>query len=91
MIYQIEMSKGPPIKIDEEDLAKIKANIGESLIAIKQGIINPSFMISITPTTEAEFTTQRKVEMIDGRPTMKISENVRALADKMNINNNQLS
>lgn len=81
------MSKGPSIKIDEEDLAKIKANIGESLIAVKQGIINPSFMISIIPTTEKEFVVRNKYEHGDGIVKIIGEEKVRALADTMNINN----
>lgn len=44
------MSKGDTILIDEHDLEKIKTNIKAPLIQIKQGIINPSFMISIVPT-----------------------------------------
>lgn len=81
------MSRGGVIKIDEEDLAHIQKNIGESLIRVKQGIINPSFMISIIPTAEEEFIEKSKVEMIGGRPTLTRMEKVRSLADKMNINN----
>ena len=90
MIYQIEMSRGPSIKIDEEDLVKIKENIGESLIAVKQGIINPSFMISIIPTDEKEVQIKSKIEIRDGKPVLLGEEKVRTLADKMNINSNLL-
>lgn len=84
------MSRGPSIKIDEEDLVKIKENIGESLIAVKQGIINPSFMISIIPTDEKEVQIKSKIEIRDGKPVLLGEEKVRTLADKMNINSNLL-
>ena len=90
MIYQIEMSRGPSIKIDEEDLAKIKANIGESLISVKQGIINPSFMISIIPTDEEDTKIEKKVEIVNGRPTMTVGKKTSALSNKMDINHKQL-
>lgn len=90
MIYQIEMSRGPSIKIDEEDLAKIKANIGESLISVKQGIINPSFMISIIPTDEEDTKIDKKIEIVNGRPTMIVGKKTSTLSNKMNINNKQL-
>lgn len=90
MIYTVEMSKGPSIKIDEEDLAKIKANIGESLISVKQGIINPSFMISIIPTDEEDTKIEKKVEIVNGRPTMITAKQVKTLVNKMNINHKQL-
>lgn len=87
MIYEIQMSKGPSIKIDEEDLAKIKTNIGESLIQVKQGIINPSFMISINPTDEKEFIVKTKIAIENGSAKVVSREEVRALDDKMNIKN----
>ena len=87
MIYQVEMSRGPSIKIDESDLAKIKENITESLISVKQGIINPSFMISIIPTQEKEFVIRPKIELESGAAKIVGREKVRTLADKMSINN----
>lgn len=88
MIYQIEMSKGPSIKIDEEDLAHIQENIAQALIRVKQGIINPSFMISIIPTDGKDTEMKNKIEMRDGRPVIVGREEVRTLADKMSIKNN---
>jgi len=89
MIYEIQMSKGPSIRIDDEDLAKIRQNIGESLIQIKQGIINPSFMISIIPTDEKEIVTKNKYERLEGGGMRIVGkEEVRVLADKMSIKNN---
>lgn len=87
MIYTIEMSKGPSIRIDEDDLVKIKANIGESLIAVKQGIINPSFMISIIPTNEPDTRIKQILEPRGDRVVITGTREVKVLADIMNINN----
>ena len=87
MIYEIQMSKGPSIKIDEEDLVKIKANIGESLIQIKQGIINPSFMIAIIPTDEEETRVKKFIEIHEGRAVVTATETIKKLVDKMTIKN----
>lgn len=81
------MSKGPNIKIDEQDLAHLQANIEKSLIRVKQGIINPSFMVSIIPTNEKDVEIKNKIELKDGRPVIVGTEEVRILADKMNIRN----
>ena len=81
------MSKGPSIKIDEEDLAHLQENIEQALIRVKQGIINPSFMISIIPTNEKDVEIRNKIEMREGRPVIVGSEEARVLADKMNIKN----
>jgi len=90
MIYEIQMSKGPSIKIDEDDLVKIKKNIGESLIQIKQGIINPSFMIAIIPTDEEETRLKHLIEQRDGRAVITGTETIKKLVDKMTIKNNKL-
>jgi hypothetical protein len=82
------MSKGPSIKIDEEDLAHIQKNIAQALIRVKQGIINPSFMISIIPTSEEDVKIKNKIEMKDARAIVTGREEVRTLADKMSIKNN---
>ncbi len=51
--YIVQMSKGDPIQIDEEELQKVieGANAGE-LIVVKQGVINPSYMVDIRPDKE---------------------------------------
>lgn len=85
MIYEIQMSKGTNIKIDEEDLQKIQDNIGASLIRIKQAIINPSFMVCITPTDDKEFIVKPKIEVEDGVAKIIGEEKVALLADKMTI------
>lgn len=83
------MSKGPSIRIDDDDLEKIRKNIGESLIQIKQAIINPSFMISITPTNEKSVITRTKAEIRDGK-SYAVSEEVKVLSDRMNIKSDSL-
>ena len=85
MIYEIQMSRGPSIKIDEDDLVKIKKNIGESLIQIKQGIINPSFMIAIIPTDEEETRVKNLIEIHEGRAVITGTETIKKLVDKMTI------
>jgi len=85
MIYEIKMSKGDNIKIDEEDLQKIQNNIGASLIRVKQAILNPSFMVCITPTDEKEFITKPKIEVQDGIAKIIGEEKVDLLSDKMTI------
>lgn len=51
--YLVNLSKGEPVQIDEEELAKVVQALQAGSIAIlKQGIINPSYVISITPDTQ---------------------------------------
>ena len=85
MIYIVNMSKGKDIRIDEEDLVKIEGNLSASLIRIKQGIINPSFMISITPTDEEDFRVKPKMKLVDGVARVIGMERINVLEDKMNI------
>jgi hypothetical protein len=94
MIYLLNMSKGKDIKIDEDDLQKLKDNIKAPLIQLKQGIINPSFMISITPTDEPDVITKPQIEYVetDGHRMARIvgEDKIKLLADKMTNKNNQL-
>lgn len=85
MIYEINMSKGQNIKIDEDDLTHIEKNLRAPLIRVKQAIINPSFMVSITPTDEQEFTVRKKVVEENGVAKIVGEEQVRLLTDKMNV------
>jgi len=85
MIYSIEMSKGAKIKIDEDDLKKIRDNIGAPLIQIKQGIINPSFLISITPTDEKDIIHKPRFQLdVEARTSRVVGyDEVKVLQDKM--------
>ena len=86
MIYQINLSKGQVIKIDEEDLSVLKENITAKLIRLKQAIVNPAFIVSITPTEEDEFIAKPKVVIEGDIAKIVGEEKIRTLADKMNIN-----
>jgi len=86
MIYEIQMSKGSTIKIDEQDLHHLQDNLSAPLIRVKQAIINPSFMVSIFPTEEKEFIIKPKIEIESGIAKVVGEEKIRVLADKMNIN-----
>ena len=87
MIYLINMSKGESIKIDEDDLVKIQENLSAPLIRVKQAIINPSFMISITPSeNEQDLVTRKKVVLENGVAKIVGEEQVKTLADKMSAN-----
>lgn len=85
MIYEVIMSKGEKIKIDEEDLVKIKENLSANLIRVKQGIINPSFMVMIVPTNEADVISKPIVEIDEssGVAVQTGVERIAVLADKM--------
>lgn len=90
-IYEVIMSKGEKIKIDEEDLVKIKENLSANLIRVKQGIINPSFMVMIVPTNEADV---KAIPQWDTEgPTAKVTgfEEVKVLADKMSTDTKRLT
>lgn len=78
------MSKGQNIKIDEEDLQKIKANLSASLITVKQAIINPSFLISITPLNEEDFEMKPKIVLEEGVARMVGQEKINKLEDVFN-------
>jgi hypothetical protein len=85
MIYEIHMSKGDNIKIDEEDLQKVKDNISAPLIQVKQAILNPSFMVSITPTKEKEFYLKDVVEVSSGIAKIVGQEKIKLLSDEMSM------
>lgn len=75
MIYEVNMSKGLKLKIDEEDYNKIVKNISANLIQVKLGTINPSFIISIIPIEEDD-TYQKKIykKILDENGNIKIIE-----------------
>ena len=51
--FKVIMSSGNPIKIDEEELEKVKLgiNTGKPVI-VKQGLINPNFLVEIVSDEE---------------------------------------
>ncbi len=49
--YELELSTKKKILIDDNDYQKFIANSASgALIILKQGLINPSFVVSVTPT-----------------------------------------
>lgn len=66
--YLVTMSKGDPIKIDEEEIQKVLegANAGE-LIVVKQGVINPSYMINILADRDRIETWRREMHYGQGQ------------------------
>ena len=66
MIYNVELSNGTKVRIDDEDLKLIKDNSSEFMIQVKQAIIRPSFIVAITPTDEKE--TVSGIEIREGVP-----------------------
>lgn len=85
------MSKGEKIKIDEEDLVKIKENLSANLIKVKQGIINPSFMVMIVPTNEADVISKPKFDLEGPSARVIGFEEVKVLADKMSADTKKLT
>lgn len=53
MIYKIQLSTKEHINISEAEYDKFKSNLDKSFIEFEQGIINPSFVVSITIDHEA--------------------------------------
>jgi len=51
--YLVQVSRGNPIQIDEDELPKILAAMQSGSPAIlKQGIVNPSYITSVVPDKE---------------------------------------
>jgi len=51
-IYEIVLSTKDRIAIDQTDLDKVKANAKTgNFIVLKQGVVNPSFIVAIIPKT----------------------------------------
>jgi len=88
-MYEINMSQGQKIKIDNEDLEHIQKNMKSSLIRVKQGIINPSFIVSIIPTNEQEMKQNRHVIFNkNGNPILiEEKDQIRTLENKIVIKN----
>ncbi len=60
MNYIIQLSNKTEVEIDEVDFKKFTANSASgSLIKLKRGIINPSFVVAIIPS---EVKAKRRVE-----------------------------
>lgn len=82
MIYEIIMSKGEKIKIDEADLAKLQENIKAPFVRVKQAIINPSFLVMIVPTNQPDVKVEKIAKEEYGKAVYEENE-VKVLADLM--------
>ncbi len=48
MIYKLQLSNSKEtLRLTEEEVAKFKSNIGANFIEFSEGIVNPSFVVSI--------------------------------------------
>lgn len=81
MIYELIMSKGEKIRIDQEDLEKLQANSSSFMVVLKQAMVRPPFVVAVLPTSESE--KMEKVEIIDGKP--RITSDMKKLTDLMRI------
>ena len=80
MIYTLTLSQGTKVRIDDEDLKKLMENGEAFMVTLKQAIVRPPFVVSVTPTNESETTS--RVEIKDGIPHRV--GGVKKLADLMN-------
>lgn len=62
MIYKLQLSNKENILIDEEEYTKFKNNIDANFIQLKKGIVNPSFVVSITVDPEATAQENKYIE-----------------------------
>lgn len=64
--YQIILTKGDPIIIDQIDYKKLVENLSESFVKMKKGVVNPSFIVSIYPISEKRALEGETVPREDG-------------------------
>lgn len=83
MIYELILSRGEKIRIDEDDLKHIKENISANLIVIKQGMINPSFLVMIVPTNEPDVVSKPTFDTEGSTAKVTGFEERKVLADLM--------
>lgn len=54
MIYKLLLSNSKEtLRLTEQELEKFKANVGANFIEFSEGIVNPSFVVSITIDRDA--------------------------------------
>lgn len=81
MMYKIQLSNKDSISISEQEFEKFKANISSNFIEFKNGIVNPSFVMSVVvdqAATEQQLRNSNKSPLVlsdpDIRGTKKISD-----------------
>lgn len=70
MIYKLRLSTKETISIDDSDYEKFKKNVGSNFIEFRSGIINPSFVVSITPDIEAS---REEAQQLKNKETLAIA------------------
>lgn len=65
MIYKIQLSTKESINISKEEYDKFKTNLDKNFIEFKEGIINPSFVVSVTIDHEATRDENKKRQMLE--------------------------
>jgi len=53
MIYKMQLSNKETISISQQEYDKFKDNISANFVELNNRIVNPSFVISVTPDYEA--------------------------------------
>lgn len=61
MIYKLQLSNKETVSISQEEYDKFKSNISANFVELNNRIINPSFVISVTPDYEATAQENSKV------------------------------
>lgn len=63
--YKVIMSRGPEIRIDQDELPKIMQSIETGMpVKVRQGIFNPSFWVSVVTDEERVGAARREMENI---------------------------
>lgn len=68
--YKIILSSKTEVLIDEDELENVMSAIDQgAMVKVRQGIINPSFVIAIVPALEyiADYKERYKYEIRDGK------------------------
>lgn len=73
MIYKLQLSNKESIQITQEEYEKFKRNIDNNFIEFKGGLVNPSFVVSITIDYEASAQDKKYTQDIPRLEESKLS------------------
>ena len=62
MIYKLQLSNKELISISQEEYDKFKNNISANFVELNNRIVNPSFVVSVTPDYEATSQENNRIE-----------------------------
>lgn len=80
--YKVIMSQGDPIKIDEEEVDKVINGCAQgNLIVVNQGMINPSYLISVVADGERIMDWERTLKYGQGQGEENRRRGIRSLAN----------